>query len=76
MAAISDELGVTHMTVYRWQKGMRKAENCLSVLHMLDNLMIKKKGAETKTGGSQKFDHGYLYEGWERGLVVPVLALG
>ena len=43
MAAISDELGVTHMTVYRWQKGMRKAENSRSVLHMLDTLMKRRK---------------------------------
>ena len=43
MAAISDELGVTHMTVYRWQKGMRKAENSRSVLHMLDTLMERRK---------------------------------
>ena len=35
----------------------------------------KKEGAETKTGGSQKFSDGYLYEGWERGLVVPVPVL-
>ena len=43
MAAISDELGVSYMTVYRWQKGMRKAENALSVLHMLDTLMKRRK---------------------------------
>ena len=35
----------------------------------------EKKGAETKEGGSQKFSYGYLYEGWERGLVVPVPVL-
>ena len=43
MAAIADELGVSHMTVFRWQKGMRKAENSRSVLHMLDTLMKRKR---------------------------------
>ena len=27
MRAIADELAVSHITVYRWQKGIRKAEN-------------------------------------------------
>ena len=35
----------------------------------------EKEGAETKAGGSQKCSDGYLYEGWERGLVVPVPVL-
>ena len=43
MAAIADELDVSHMTVFRWQKGMRKAENSRSVLHMLDTLMKRKR---------------------------------
>ena len=53
MAAISDELGVTHMTVYRWQKGMRKAENSRSVLHMLDTLMKRRKVPKRRRVGVQ-----------------------
>ena len=53
MAAISDELGVTHMTVYRWQKGMRKAENSRSVLHMLDTLMKRRKVPKRRRVGMQ-----------------------
>ena len=43
MAAIADELHVSHMTVFRWDKGMRKAENYRSVLHMLDTLTKRKR---------------------------------
>ena len=53
MAAISDELGVTHMTVYRWQKGMRNAENALSVLHMLDTLMKRRTVPKRRRVGLQ-----------------------
>ena len=47
MRAIADELAVSHMTVYRWQKGMRKAENSRSVLYMLDTLFKEKADTET-----------------------------
>ena len=53
MAAISDELGVSYMTVYRWQKGMRNAENALSVLHMLDTLMERRKVPKRRRVGVQ-----------------------
>ena len=53
MAAISDELGVTHMTVYRWQKGMRNAENSRSVLHMLDTLMKRSKVPKRRRVGAR-----------------------
>ena len=53
MAAISDELGVTHMTVYRWQKGMRKAENSRSVLHMLDTLMKRRTVPKRRRVGAR-----------------------
>jgi len=43
MRAIADELAVSHMTVYRWQKGMRNAENARSVVHMLDTLIKRKR---------------------------------
>ena len=53
MAAISDELGVSYMTVYRWQKGMRKAENSRSVLHMLDTLMERRKVPKRRRVGAR-----------------------
>ena len=43
MAAVADELDVSHMSVFRWQKGIRKADNARSVLHMLDTLMKRKR---------------------------------
>ncbi len=52
MRAIADELAVSHMTVYRWQKGMRKAENSRSVLHMLDTLMKRKRIPKQRRRGS------------------------
>ena len=52
MAAIADELGVSHMAVFRWQKGMRKAENSRSVLHMLDTLMKRKRIPKRRRRGS------------------------
>jgi len=52
MAAIADELEVSHMTVFRWQKGMRKADNSRSVLHMLDTLMKRKRIPKQRRRGS------------------------
>ncbi len=52
MRAIADELAVSHMTVYRWQKGMRKAENSRSVLHMLDTLMKRKRIPKQRRRGT------------------------
>ena len=52
MAAIADVLYVLHMTVFRWQKGMRKAENSRSVLHMLDTLMKRKRIPKQRRRGS------------------------
>ena len=52
MAAIADELDVSHMTVFRWDKGMRKAENYRSVLHMLDTLMKRKRIPKQRRRGS------------------------
>ena len=52
MAAIADELDVSHMAVFRWQKGMRKAENSRSVLHMLDTLMKRKRIPKRRRRGS------------------------
>ena len=52
MAAIADELGVSHMAVFRWQNGMRKAENSRSVLHMLDTLMKRKRIPKRRRRGS------------------------
>ena len=52
MRAIADELAVSHITVYRWQKGMRKAENSRSVLYMLDTLIKRKRIPKRKRRGS------------------------
>ena len=52
MAAIADELDVSHMTVFRWQKGIRKADNSRSVLHMLDTLMKRKRIPKQRRRGS------------------------
>ena len=52
MRAISDELAVSHMTVYRWQKGMRNAENARSVAYMLDTLLKRKRIPKRKRRGS------------------------
>ena len=52
MAAVADELDVSHMTVFRWQKGMRKAENSRSVLHMLDTLMKRKRIPKRRRRGT------------------------
>ena len=42
-AAIADELGVSHMTVFRWRKGMRNAENSRSVIYLLKSLLERKR---------------------------------
>ena len=52
MAAIADELDVSHMTVFRWQKGMRNAGNSRSVLHMLDTLMKRKRIPKRRRRGT------------------------
>ena len=52
MRAIADELAVSHITVYRWQKGIRKAENSRSVVHMLDTLIKRKRIPKRKRRGS------------------------
>ena len=52
MAAIADELEVSHMSVFRWQKGMRKADNSRSVLYLLDTLMKRKRIPKQRRRGS------------------------
>ena len=42
-AAISDELGVAPVTVFRWKSGTRRPENHRSVLLMLRMLGKKKR---------------------------------
>lgn len=42
-AAISDELGVSSVTVFRWKNGSRRPENHRSVLLMLRMLGKKKR---------------------------------
>ena len=52
IAAIADELASSHMTVFRWQKGMRNADNSRSVIHMLDTLMKRKRIPKRRRRGS------------------------
>jgi orotate phosphoribosyltransferase-like protein len=53
MAAIADELEVSHMSVFRWQKEMRKADNSRSVLYLLDTLMKRKRIPKQRRRGSR-----------------------
>ena len=43
LAALSDELGVHHMTVRRWRSGDRSPENAKTVLMALDTLIRRKR---------------------------------
>ena len=43
LAAVSDELGVHHMTVRRWHTGDRFPENAKSVMMALDQLLKRKR---------------------------------
>ena len=51
MAAVADELGVSNMTVFTWQKGTRNAENARSVLFMLDSLLVRRRIPKRKRRG-------------------------
>ena len=51
MRAISDELSVSHMTVFRWQKGIRNARNARSVLYLLEALIERKRIPKRKRRG-------------------------
>ena len=51
MRAISDELSVSHMTVFRWQKGIRNARNARSVLYLLESLIERKRIPKRKRRG-------------------------
>ena len=51
MAAVADELGVSNMTVFTWQKGTRNAENARSVLFKLDSLLARKRIPKRKRRG-------------------------
>ena len=42
-AAISDELGVSPVTIFRWKKGTRQPDNLRSVLHLLETLSKRKR---------------------------------
>ena len=53
MAAISDELGVSNMTVFTWKNGTRNAENARSVLFKLDSLLAKEAHPEAQAAGPQ-----------------------
>ena len=51
MAAIADELRVSNMTVFRWQKGTRSAENAHAVLYLLESLLERKRIPKRKRRG-------------------------
>ena len=42
-AAISDELGVSPVTIFRWKKETRQPDNLRSVVHMLETLSKRKR---------------------------------
>ena len=50
-AAIADELGVSPVTVFRWQNGLRSARNSRSVLHMLESMLDRKRIPKRKRRG-------------------------
>ena len=43
MAAIADESGVSHMTVFTWRNGTLNAEKGRSVLFKLDSILERKR---------------------------------
>ena len=51
MAAIADEMEVSHMTVFRWQNGLRSARNSRSVVHMLESMLERKRIPKRKRRG-------------------------
>ena len=51
MAAIADELGVSNMTVFRWQKGIRNARNSRPILYLLESLLERKRIPKRKRRG-------------------------
>ena len=55
-AAIADELEVSHMTVFRWQKGLRSAQNSRSVLYSLNALLERKRIPKKKRRVTQSSD--------------------
>ena len=51
-AAIADELGVSPITIFRWQKGMRDPDNLKSVLYLLESLLKRKRVPKRRRRGS------------------------
>ena len=43
-AAIADELGVSPVTVFRWQKNDSQPDHLRSVLHLLETLATRRRG--------------------------------
>ena len=55
-AAIADELGVSPVTVFRWQKGDRQPEHLKSVLHLLEALSTRTRiPRRRRKGGSTTY---------------------
>ena len=42
-AAIADELDVSPVTIFRWQKGDRQPENNRAVLHLLETMASRRR---------------------------------
>jgi DNA-binding transcriptional regulator YiaG len=43
MAAIADELGVDHDTVYRWKEGLRSPANAVGIVSVLNDLLQRRR---------------------------------
>ena len=55
-AAIADELGVSPVTVFRWQKGDRQPEHLKSVLYLLEALSTRRRiPRRRKKGGATTY---------------------
>jgi len=55
-AAIADELGVSPVTVFRWQKNDSQPDHMKSVLHLLETLATRKRiPRRRRRGGSATY---------------------
>ena len=55
-AALADELGVSPVTVFRWQKNDSQPDHLKSVLHLLETLATRRRIPKRKRrGGSATY---------------------
>ena len=55
-AAIADELGVSPVTVFRWQKSDSQPDHMKSVLHLLETLATRRRiPRRRRKGGSATY---------------------